>query len=257
MKVISVANFKGGTGKTVTATTLAAVLADKGERVLLIDADPQHNSSDFYRAETDGVTLTHVLTGQAEPYWPDILSPTGREGLSVLPADMDLLTLDLASMKDGTGSEAVKRLRDLVVVLRQDDAFDVVLIDCPPSFTAASVAALSVSDEVIIPTRVDAFSQAGVGELIEQIRQLVLVDPGRDIRWRVLITMADGTNLHRQGAELLRASFPTGSVFETAIRNTVKVGEATFVRKPVTEYAPRSTAAWDYQQLAKEVLGDG
>lgn len=252
MKVISIANFKGGTGKTVTTVNMAAVLADLGRRVLVIDADPQHNTTDFFGAEADGVTLSHVLNGQAEAYWPDILTPTGREGICILPADMDLLTLDLASMRQG-GADAVGRMRDLIGVLREDDAFDFVLIDCPPSFTAASVAALSVSDGVIIPTRVDRFSQAGVGELVEQIRQLLQVEP-REMEWKILITMADGTNLHRQGAELLRKSFPEGSVFEHAIRATTKVGEASFARKPVTEYAPRSTAAWDYRELVNEYL---
>ena len=254
MKIIAIANFKGGTGKTVTACTMAAELAARGLRVLLIDADPQHNSSDFYGAEPESVTLSHVLTGQAEPFWPDILSPTGREGLSLLPADMDLLTLDLASMQDGRGAEAVHRMRSLVDVLQEDDAFDFVLIDCPPSFTAASVAALSVSDNVIIPTRVDAFSRAGVTELVEQIRQLLRVEPQRDMGWRVLITMADNTNLHRQGAELLRTSLPEGCVFETEIRDTVKVGEASYARQPVTEYAPHCTAARDYRALVNEYL---
>ena len=253
MKVISVANFKGGTGKTCTVCNMAAVLSDLGRRVLVIDADPQHNTSDFFGAEADGITLSHVLLGLADPRWADVLSPTGREGVSILPADMDLLTLDLASMQAGGGSEAVKRMRSLIEEQRKADAFDYVLIDCPPSFTAASVAALSVSDDVIIPTRVDRFSQTGVGELVEQIRQLLQVEP-REMGWKILITMADGTNLHRQGAELLRSSFPAGSVFEHAIRNTVKVGEATFARQPVTEYAPRSTAAEDYRELVAEYL---
>ncbi len=254
MRVICIANFKGGTGKTATCVNLAAILADEGKRVLLIDADPQHNSSDFFGAEADAVTLTDVLDGRAEPYWPDVLSQTGREGLCLLPADMRLLELDLASMRTDAGGVAVKRLRDLMDVLREDEAFDVVLIDCPPSFTAASVAALSVADEVIIPTRTDAFSQAGVGELVEQIRRLILVEPQRDIRWRVLLTMTDRTNLSRQGAEHLRRAFPSRSVFDQEIRNSVKVGEASFARKPVTEYAPGCSAAADYRALAKEVL---
>ena len=257
MRVISIANFKGGTGKTVTAVNLAAVLAAEGDRVLLIDADPQHNASDFFGAEADTVTLSDVLTGHAEPNWPGILSPTGRENLFLLPADMELLTLDLASMKDGSGSDAVRRLRSLMDVLREDDAFDFVIIDCPPSFTAASVAALSVSTDLIIPTRTDAFSQAGVEELIGQARQLILANPAQDLRWRVLITMADSTNLHRQGAMLLRVTMPFGCVYKTEIRNTVKVGESTFVKKPLTEYAPKCTSTLNYQALAEEVRKDG
>lgn len=253
MRVISVANFKGGTGKTCTVCNMAAVLSDLGRRVLVIDADPQQNTSEFFGADPERITLSHVLLGLADPQWADILSPTGRIGVSLLPADMDLLTLDLASMQAGGGSEAIKRMRSLIEAQRKADAFDYVLIDCPPSFTAASVAALSVSDDVIIPTRVDRFSQAGVGELVEQIRQILQVEP-REMEWKILITMADTTNLYRQGAELLRQSFPTGSVFRRAIRATVKVGEATFARQPVTEYAPHCTAAEDYRALVNEYL---
>lgn len=256
MKVTSVANFKGGTAKTTTACSMAAILAERGFRVLLIDADPQHNSSDFFGADEDCQTLSDVLAGTAEPYWPDVLTPTGREGLSLLPADMQLLTLDLASMQNGSGAAAVHRLQEFVDVLRGDDAFDFVLIDCPPSFTAASVAALCASDEVIIPTRVDRFSQAGVGELTEQIRHLQHAE-ARSFVWRILVVMADGTNLYRQGNNFLRAAFPGWAVFETAIRATVKVSEATFARQPITEYAPRCTAAQDYRALVDEWLEEG
>lgn len=252
MRVLSIANFKGGTGKTVTACTLAAVLADRGRRVLLIDADAQHNTTDFYGGDPEGITLSDVLTGAAEPYWPDLVTVTERVGLSLLGADLNLLTLDLASMTEGGGSEAIRRLRVLMAALVDDDAYDFVIFDCPPSFTAASVAALSVSDDVIIPTRADAFSQSGVGELVEQIRRLMAAGGGRP-GWRILITMTERTNVCRQGAALLRSSF-RGAVFDTEIHASVKVEESTFARKPVTEYAVNSKPANDYRQLADEYL---
>lgn len=253
MRTLSIANFKGGTGKTVTACNLAAILAaEHGRRVLLIDADPQHNATDFFGAAPEDPTLTQVLSGEAEPLWNSVVTATDRLGLSLLGADTGLLALDLASMTDGAGSEAVRRLRDLANVLRQDDAFDFVIIDCPPSFTAASVAALSVSDDVIIPTKADAFSQAGAGELVEQIRQLM--GAGRwMLDYRVLLTMAAPTNVSRQGAGVLRSTF-RGAVFDTEIRASVKVEESTFARKTVTEYDPRGRAAHDYRALAKEYL---
>ena len=252
MRIISIANFKGGTGKTTTAVNLAAELAELGRRVLLIDADPQHNASTFYGGEYDWpTTLTDVLEGTAEPFWPDAISASGREGLDILPADMGLLRLDLAAIADGS-SEALRRLTDFLDAVREDDAYDFVIFDCPPSFTAASVAALVNSDEVILPTRVDAFSRAGVEELISQIRSL-----GRSTKaaFRLLITMADRTNLCRQGAGALRESGLL--VFQTEIRDCVKVGESTYARQPLSEYAPRSTAAADYRALVKEVLRHG
>lgn len=251
MRVLSIANFKGGTGKTVTAVNMAAILAaEHSKRVLLIDADPQHNASDMF-LEDDAYfsTLGDVLLGLADPCWPYALTPTGREGLSLLPGDMRLLQLDLASIADGS-NEALRRMADFMAVLREDDAFDYVVIDCPPSFTAASVAALLESDAVIMPTRTDAFSRAGVGELIAQIRNIGKT--ARGLRFYVLITAANRTNLSRQGSvELRKSGLP---VMGIEIREAVAVGESTYAKKPLIEYAPKATATMDYRAAVKEFL---
>ena len=250
MRVIAVANFKGGTGKTVTACNMAAELADGGGRVLLIDADAQHNASDFYGGGYDWpCTLTDVLEGTAEPYWPDCVSPTGREGLDLLPADMGLLRLDLASIAN-QDNQALRRMADFLGVLRADGAFDFVIFDCPPSFTAASVAALMEADDVILPTRADRFSRLGVEELIDQLRGLGRAAAGA--KFRLLMTMTDRSNLCRQAAGALRES--GAWVFQTEIRNCVKVGESSYARQPLRDYAPRSTAAADYRALVRDYL---
>lgn len=250
MRTISFANFKGGTGKTVSCINMADILARTGRRVLVIDADPQHNTSDFYGAD-DGVTLTDVLRGEAEPYWPDVVSHTKREQIDILPADMELLALDLAAMRSG-GGDALARLRDFLDVIAQDQAYDFCVIDCPPSFTAASVAALSVSDDVIIPTRVDRFSQAGVAELVEQLRQLSAARLTFALSWKILITCTAKTILCREGSALLRKQgWP---VFRTEIRSSVKVGESTFARKALNEWDPRCGPAEDYRALVAEYL---
>lgn len=259
MRVLSIANFKGGTGKTVTACNLAAILAaEHGKRVLLIDADPQHNTTDFYLpAGADGepsgdppFTLTDILEGTGSPDWPENVIPTGREGLDLVAADMGLLRLDLAALADGDG-QARRRMADFLDTLRADDAFDFVIFDCPPSFTAASVAALTASDDVILPTRVDAFSRAGVSELIDQLRGL-----GRSTRanFLLLVTMANRSNLSRQGAGALRSSGLW--VFPTEIRDCVKVGESSYAREPLIEYAPKATATMDYRAVAGEYVAE-
>lgn len=251
MRVLSIANFKGGTGKTVTACNVAAILAELGHRVILIDADPQHNTTDFY-LPPDAVetrTLFDVLTGYGEPVWHDNLTPTGREGLELLPGSMDLLRLDLATIADGS-SDALRRMQDFLGAVRANDGADFVIFDCPPSFSAASVAALFQSDDVIIPTRTDAFSRAGVAELLAQIRTLGRAAVG--VKCRVLVTMADRSNLSRQGAQLLRESGLW--VFAAEIRTCVKVGESTYARQPLTEYSPRCSAAMDYKMLVSEYL---
>ena len=257
MKILSIANFKGGTGKTVTACNLAAILAREGKRVLLIDADAQHNATDFFLRPADlagAVTLTEILGGIAEACWEDYATPCGREGLELLPADMGLLRLDLASILNGSNA-AQRRMADFFDTIRQDEAYDVVIVDCPPSFTAASVAALVNSDEVILPTKVDAFSRQGVIELTEQLRDagLRLLRPMP--RMRVLVTMADRSNLSRQGEDLLRRS--GFEIFGATIRAGVAVGESSYARQPLYEYAPKSNPAQDYEALVKEVLENG
>ena len=252
MRVISIANFKGGTGKTATACNMVAEMADTGRRVLLIDADAQHNASDFFGGGYNWpCTLTDLLEGAAEGEWPDVVSPTGREGLDLLPADMGLLRLDLASIAN-QDNRARRRMADFLAALMWADAYDYVIFDCPPSFTAASVAALTESDDIILPTRADRFSRAGVTELLDQLRPL-----GREARgakFRVLITMADRSNLCRQGAGALRESGLL--VFDTEIRSCVKVGESTYARQPLRDYAPRCSAAADYAALVKEYLAE-
>lgn len=258
MRIIAISNFKGGTGKTATACNLAAELAARERSVLVIDADPQHNTSDFFSAPEDrGPTLADVLNGTGETVWNDNLTFVDREGVSLLPADLSLLGLDLAALSAGNG-EALRRLRDFLYAAREDEQLDdgpelYVIFDCPPSFTAASVAALSVATEVIVPARADAWSMAGVAELLEQLgtlaRRLGVAKP----RARVLVTMVQNTLLDKQGSDALRSRY---DCFATEIRSTVRVGESSHVGQPLRDYAPRSTAAQDYAALAEEIIGE-
>lgn len=262
MKTIAIANFKGGTGKTVTACNLAALLAREGKGVLLIDADPQHNASCFFLDEEPDIGLYDVLTGAGETVWADNVCDAAldydRENyptqIKVLAADMRLLQLDLASMMGNDGGGGVandKRLFDFLSAVREDGETDFVIIDCPPSFTAASVAAFVCCDEVILPTRVDAFSRAGALELIGQIGSLKRyhVEP----RFRALVTMVDGRT--RIGGQIVDQLKKDGlEVFRTVIHNSAVVGESTYARLPLYEYAPKSRPARDYEELMREVL---
>lgn len=256
MKTIAIANFKGGTGKTVTSVNLAAILARDGSRVLLIDADAQHNASDFFAPGWEGLTLTDLLRGAEHPV-DEWLAEEVMPRLDLLCADMGLLTLDLASIlndpKAGTGSWDYRLCR---FIEQAGDArgYDYCLIDCPPSFTAASVAALVAADEVILPTRVDAFSRLGTLELIAQVRGLQRYDVRP--RFKTLVTMADSrARISAQAVSQLRQDGL--DVFETVIHSSAVVGESSYARMALYEYAPKSRAAQDYEALAKEVLGNG
>ena len=253
MRTIAIANFKGGVGKTVTAVNLAAILARDGKRVLLIDADAQHNASDFFCPDWEGQTLTDVLTGKADPYLENILAETAWENLSLLCADMGLLRLDLAAMLSGAeyvdgGPE--KSLFDLLQAAKED-GFAHAIIDCPPSFTASSVAALINADEVILPVKADAFSRQGALEMIYQAKGLRYYNIAP--RFRVLATMANRTRLSRQIVDQLRADGL--DVCETVIHDSVCCGESTYTRVPLYEYAPGSRVAQDYEALACEIFG--
>lgn len=242
MKVMSNANFKGGVGKTTTVVNLAAIWAGRGQRVLLIDADPQHNASTFFRCEDERPSLSEILRGKSGPV-RDLIAPAGRENLWILPGDMELLGLDLASMK-GQGGEIAGRLADLLEVAGDADFFDRVLIDCPPSFTAASVAALSVSQTVLLPTDVSLWSISGVEEMIRQIHNI------SGALCRVLITMTRHTRLSAQGEALLRERF---CCLDRTVRLCAKVPESTYSREPLLDYAPNCTAAVDYLDVAREL----
>lgn len=251
MKIYAVANFKGGVAKTTTVINLAAQMARDGDRVLAIDADAQHNLTDFYCPDWDGITLTDVLTGQADPVPDRNIAHTAYENLDLLCADMRLLTLDLAAILSAADGQDL-RLFDFIREVRERDDYDYVIIDCPPSFTASSVAALVCCDEVILPVKADAFSRTGALEMIQQVRSLGAYHIAP--RFRVLATMADRSRLSRQARDLLRADGL--DVFETEIHASVCVGESTFKRMPLYEYVPRSRVAQDYEQLLREVRED-
>lgn len=252
MRAICIANFKGGTGKTVTACNLAALLAREGRRVLLIDADAQHNASDFYAPDWEGLTLTDLLTGNRALGLDAFLAEDVRPGLDMLCADMGLLNLDLASMLDGEAQDdglSLHRFLDLAA-----GVYDFAVIDCPPSFTRASLAALICADEVILPTRPDAFSRLGTLELIAQVRGLARyhVSP----RFTALVTMADArANVSFQAVNQLKRDGIR--VFEAVIHQSAVVNESTYTGLPLCEFAPKSRPAQDYEALLKEVLGNG
>ena len=251
MKTICIMNLKGGVGKTVTADNMAAILAaDHRRRVLLIDADHQGNTSKFFHADQEGTTLREILTGEAEPYWPENVQQAGYERLDIIPADMSLAELDTAP--ETQESKSLWRLRDLLLVIADDNAYDYVIIDMPPAFSLAARAALVAADEVIVPIKLDAFSVDGMAELVRQINAMKKVNSRLTLAG-VLITMWRNVDVVNQAEKVLRGSGVP--VFETTIRRTDIVDESTFQREPLVAYSPRSAACVDYRRLVTEYLG--
>lgn len=245
MKVISVINLKGGVGKTTTVVNMAAILARDYERnVLVIDADPQANASHFFGAEDKKETLLDVMTGA------DItrsIHETLIPRMHIIPAEFDLVMLDTtAGARDDT------RLRKSLGELAELTFYDFVLIDCPPNFTAPSIAAILATEDVIIPVKPDGFVGSGLRELQKQIRALRAVDENIRIAG-ALVTMWRNSEAVRAGEQALRDSdLP---VFKTVIRRTDKVDESTFARQTLDTWSPYSSAGRDYKAFVAEYVG--
>lgn len=255
MNITAVMNLKGGVAKTITAVNMAMILAQKhGKRVLLIDGDHQGNSSSFFSPEEGCITLREVLTDECEIVWSDNVSQSELSGLDYLPSDMSLAKLDLMDDKDlGERDRRLYRLRDFLLAAAEDDAYDHVIIDMPPSFSTAAKAALIAADEVVIPMKIDAFSVSGLVELLEQVENMRKINIGLHLAG-VLVTMyRNAENINQAVSFLRKSGIP---VYHTTIRWTDRlVDESTFAQLPLYVHSPRCAAARDYFKFVEEYLG--
>lgn len=250
MKVISVMNRKGGVGKTTTVTNMAVLLATEyGKRVLVIDADGQANTSWFFRADKRAPGLADWFTEpQGEELLDSIVLPTSISGLYLVRGDSCLDDLDIR----GEGKRLFGRIGALIRELSDTlIAPDVVLIDCPPAFSVACCAALTASEDLIVPVKLDGFVIGGLDELADQIGRMQTVNPLLHFAG-LLVTMSTTSTLSREGEAALReTAFP---VFQTVIRRTVKVDESSIARQTLDTYAPYSTAGKDYRAFVTEYM---
>lgn len=255
MRTTLLMNAKGGVGKTTTAINLAAELAARGKRVCVIDADPQCNATDFLLPVADAddtQTLYDVLTGRAT-YYTELTWDTRIKGVSLVPGDERLSLADLAALQHN--GVYLRAVRDLVEAMAEDDAFDFVLIDCPPGFTAATTASLAAADDVVIPMKLDAFSLKGEESLVRQINGVREFNPRLRIAG-VLVTMADArTKVGRQGAELLRES--AIPVFDSMIPRSTAADQSTFFHLPLCQLRGAEVLAAQYAAFVDEYLRGG
>lgn len=251
-KIISIANQKGGVGKTTTSVNLGACLAYTGQRVLLVDIDPQGNATSGVGIEKADVDLCvyDLLVEDADV--KKVIKTTQIENLDVIPATIQLAGAEIELVP--TISREVRLKRALEPVKQQ---YDYILIDCPPSLGLLTLNALTASDSVIIPVQCEYYALEGLSQLLNTIR-LVQKHLNSDLMIEgVLLTMLDArTNLGIQVIDEVKKYFQD-KVYQTIIPRNVRLSEAPSHGQPIILYDSRSKGAEVYLELAKEVVANG
>ncbi len=246
-KTIAITNQKGGVGKTTTAINLTACLAEIGKKILLIDLDPQGNSTSGLGLRAGNLTVYEALMGRSTLAAAVIES--GVPGLRLAPADIRLAGAEL-ELKDL--QEREYRLKHVLQSIEQE--YDFIFIDCPPSLGLLTVNALCAAQRVLIPVQCEYYALEGVSSLVNTINRVKHgFNPSLDIEG-VLLTMLDGrTNLGLQVVDSVKKHFK-GKVYATAIPRNIRLGEAPSHGQPIHLYDSRSLGAESYRQLAREIL---
>jgi chromosome partitioning protein len=258
LRVLAVANQKGGVGKTTTAINLGTALAAIGERVLIIDLDPQGNASTGLGVAPDvrSKTSYDVVVGAAG--LAEVAVPTAVPGLHVVPANSDLVGLESELLSDGARPF---KLRDAISAfiahLRTrppDQGFSYVLIDCPPSLSLLTLNALTAANAVLVPVQCEFFALEGISQLKDTIDQIrATLNPKLEIQG-VVLTMHDArTSLSREVADNVRAFFGP-KVYESVIPRNTRVAEAPSHGKPILLYDYDCAGSQAYIRLATEII---
>ncbi len=249
-KIIAIANQKGGVGKTTTAINLAASLAVLEKKVLIIDADPQANTTsglNFSPDNDEKRTLYEVMIGTIDVR--DTLIQTEIANLHMIPSHINLVGAEIEMLEDESRESVLKNALDKI---KSD--YDYIVIDCSPSLGLITVNCLTAADSVIIPVQPEFFALEGLGKLLQTIR-LVQGKPNPSLTIEgFVVTMFDGrTKVHNQVLGELREHFGT-MVFNTIIQRNIRLSEAPSHGKPIILYDVICNGTTNYLNLAKEVL---
>ena len=247
-RVISIANQKGGVGKTTTSVNLGAALAEAGNRVLVIDLDPQGNATTglgIQHRDLEGSVYDVIINDKS---LEDCTEPTAVRNLFVVPATIDLAGAEIELVP---AFSREMKLKKAIKEILED--YDYVLIDCPPSLGLLTVNALAASDDVIVPIQCEYYALEGLGQLLRNVG-LVKGNLNEKLEMRgIVLTMFDArTKLSEQVASEVREHFGT-KVYSTVIPRTVRLSEAPSFGQPIITFDPTSRGAIAYRELAKEV----
>jgi chromosome partitioning protein len=248
-KVISIFNQKGGVGKTTTNVNLSACLAKRGKKVLIIDNDPQGNSTSGVGVDKSQVeySLYDVLVDEVNPH--DVIVGTEYKNLYVLPSNVDLAgaEIELSSLE-----EREFRLKKAIDQIK--DEFDFIFMDCPPSLGLLTINSLIAADSILIPIQCEYYALEGVSSLLNTY-QLVKKSLNKSLEIQgVVLSMYDGrTNLSLQVLEEVKSHFGE-KVYKSVIPRNVRLAEAPSFGMPIIHYDPRSKGAYAFKKLARELV---
>ena len=248
-EIMAIANQKGGVGKTTTTINLSAALAEQGRRVLIIDMDPQGNTSSGLGIDKDELETTVYQLMIGDNSFDECVQKDVFENLDVLAANVNLAGIEIETM-DMEDRNYI--LRDIISEV--EDKYDFIIIDCPPSLNTLTINSMTTADSVLVPIQCEYYALEGLSQLIYTINLVKdRLNPKLTING-VVFTMYDGrTNLSMQVIENVRNNL-NQTIYDTIIPRGVRLAEAPSHGLPITQYDNRSTAAKAYMALAKEVI---
>lgn len=248
-RIIAVANQKGGVGKTTTAINLSACLAEKGQKVLAVDMDPQGNMTSGLGLDKDTAekTVYDIIIGEADI--EEVLQQGSVENIDILPTNIDLSAAEIELIGVDNKEYIIKNAIDKV-----KDNYDFVIIDCPPSLSMLTINAMTTADSVLVPIQCEYYALEGLSQLIHTV-ELVKerLNPVLEIEG-VVFTMYDArTNLSLQVVENVKDNLQQ-NIYKTIIPRNIRLAEAPSYGMPINKYDPKSAGCDSYMRLADEVM---
>ena len=251
-KTVAIANQKGGVGKTTTSINLSASLAAKGKKVLVIDTDPQGNTTSGFGVEKNDLDNTVYELMLSECSIKECILKDVIDGVSIIPSNVNLAAAEIELIGVDRKEYILKREVEWI-----KDSFDYIIIDCPPSLSMLTINAMTTADTVLVPIQCEYYALEGLSQLIHTINLVKeRLNPDLDIEG-VVFTMYDSrTNLSVQVVENVMRNL-SQKVFQTLIPRNIRLVEAPSYGMPINAYDPKSAGAEAYMQLAEEVINGG